>query len=314
MRRAVSQIVLATMLFAFNSGAMADDAFVEFDFARSVECRDVTPMERIELYPQQRLVELVLPVSVRFRGVALDDVDELTVEISGAAAGLRVLAFAPATQLTSDVADGIETTTTTKKARSIDATLGGNLPVPAAEAVAHISPSITAGASSGETTTEKLNRLSPKHAVVVSGTLLEGRGVFFKLKRYSQTSLEGVHDFAVTFVAPTGWRGGEVHIACSASGRRKVLWMNQSATLGQEGDAVRLYLASRGVMRRVAKPVLAEVNQGAPQSVRPEKQAAPPAATASQQTQQPDRETPELAARKTKSWSPRRDLIDNTEN
>jgi hypothetical protein len=60
---------------------------------------------------------------------------------------------------------------------------------------------------------------------------------------------------AVTFVAPAGWRGGDVHIRCTASGQRKVLWINQPATLGQEADVVRLYLASRGTLRQVAKPV-----------------------------------------------------------
>ena len=77
--------------------------YVEFDFARAAECRDVTPPERLEQYPHQRLIELSLPVSVRFRGVAAEDVEELDIEINGAAAGLRVFDFAPDTQLASDV-------------------------------------------------------------------------------------------------------------------------------------------------------------------------------------------------------------------
>jgi hypothetical protein len=183
-------------------------------------------------------------------------VSELTVEINGASAGLRVLGFSPATQLASDVACEIVTTTTTNSARSFDATLGGQLPVPFGEVVAHATPSFNAGLSNGETTTEKLNRLPPKHAVVISGTSSEGRGVFFKLKRTSQTSLEGVHDLAVTFVAPAGWRGGDVRVVCNAQGQRKVFWIKQAATLGCEGDTVRLYLAGRGRPRTVAKPVV----------------------------------------------------------
>ena len=103
-----------------------------------------------------------------------------------------------------------------------------------------MSPSINAGISGGEVATERMNRLPPKHAVVVSGTSSEGRGVFFKLKRSSQTSLEGVHELSVTFVAPANWQGGEVHVGCSADGRRKVLWMKQAATVGQSAGAVRL--------------------------------------------------------------------------
>jgi hypothetical protein len=241
-----------------GDGAAFADPHVEFDFARAIECRDVTPLERFEQYPHQRLIEFALPISVRFCGVPLDDVDELTFEINAAAAGMRVHNFAPATQLASDVACAIETTTTTKSARSLDATLGGQLPVPVGELAANVAPSISGGLSSGETTTEKLNRLPPKYAVVVSGTTSEGRGVFFKLKRSSQTSLEGVHELAVTFVAPVGWRGGEVRVGCNAQGERKVFWIKQAATLGREGDTVRLYLAGRGRTRIVAKPVVAE--------------------------------------------------------
>lgn len=232
---------------------------VEFDFARTAEARDVTPVERVAQYPSQRLVEISLPVSVRFRGVPLDDVDELTIEINAAASGMRVLDFAPRTQLASDIAQPIETTTTTKSDRSLEGTLGGALPVPFGAEVARVTPSISAGTGNCETVTEKLNRLPPKHAIVVSGTSNEGRGVFFKIKRSSQTSLEGVHEFAVTFIVPAGWRGSDVHVGCAAGGQRKVLFIKQTATLGAEGAPVRVYLAGRGNIRHVAKPVVADV-------------------------------------------------------
>jgi hypothetical protein len=174
--------------------------YVEFDFARAAECRDVTPSERTEMYPRERLIVLTLPVSVRFRGVEAGEVEELDIEINGTAAGLSVFDFAPDTMLASDVECAIETTTTVKKDRSLDGSLGGTIPVPVADAVAHLTPSINAGISRGETATEKMKRLPPKYAVVVSGTSSAGRGVFFKLKRSTQTSLEGVHELAVTFV------------------------------------------------------------------------------------------------------------------
>ena len=57
---------------------------VEFDVAPTAECRDVTPPERITQYPNQRLIEVSLPVSVRFHGVSMDEVDELAIEVNGA--------------------------------------------------------------------------------------------------------------------------------------------------------------------------------------------------------------------------------------
>jgi hypothetical protein len=238
--------------------------YVQFDFARSAETRDVTPEPRTERLARYRLVQLTLPVSVRFHGLTPDDVDELNIEINGAAAGLRVFDFAPATQLASDVAKPIETTTTTTRARSLEATLGGELPLPYAEVVAHVAPSMSAGISGSETAVEKMNRLPPKHAVVVSGTSSEGRGVFFKLKRSSQTSLEGVHDLSVTFVVPPEWRGGDVRVGCSARGRRKVLWLEQPATLGGAAGIVRIYAPGRAPVYQVAKPVAVEQAPPAP--------------------------------------------------
>ena len=267
MQRAHSTLPFATSpwvslflgLAAAGAASFADAApSVEFDFARVAECRDVTPAELAGQYSKRRLIELTLPVSVRFRGAPGEDVQELTIEINGAASGMRVHSFSPTTQLASDIAQPIETITTTKRARSLDATLGGELPLPYAEVVAHVSPSINAGVSGSETATEKLNRLPPKHAVVVSGTSSEGRGVFYKLRRSTQTSLEGVHVLSVTFVVPAAWRSGEVHVACSAYGQRKMLWLKQPAALGKTAGHVRLYLAGKSPAYTVAKPIAAE--------------------------------------------------------
>jgi hypothetical protein len=248
----------ASAIAALVTTSAVADPYVEFDFARAVESCDVTSRSDSSESARHRLVRLALPVSVRFHGLATDDVDELNIEINGAAAGLRVVDFAPATQLASDVAKPIETTTTTTRSRSLDATLGGELPLPYAEVVAHVAPSISAGLAGSETAVEKMNRLPPKHAVVVSGTSSEGRGVFFKLKRSSQTSLEGVHELSVTFVVPAEWRGGEVRVGCSARGRRKVLWMKQPATLGGAAGAVRVYAPGRAPVYQVAKPVITQ--------------------------------------------------------
>jgi hypothetical protein len=254
-----SLVSLAVLLATFVPTTIGARPYVEFDFARSAECRDVTTSERAEKYPRERLIELTLPVSVRFRGVSAEDVEELDIEINGRAARLTVFDFAPDTTLASDVECAIETTTTVKKDRSLDGSLGGTIPVPVADAVAHITPSINAGISRGETATEKMRRLPPKYAVVVSGTSSEGRGVFFKLKRSSQTSLEGVHELAVTFVAPAHWKGGKVAVGCSARGSRKVFWMDKTATLGWAASDVELYMAgstasSEAIRYRVAKP------------------------------------------------------------
>jgi hypothetical protein len=229
---------------AFRGPALAEPyrPGVEFDFARSVECRDVTPQERLALFPEERVIEVTLGISVRFHGVAAEDLDEFDVEITGAPAAIRVLAFAPTTTLASDVSEPIETTTTTRTATSLDATLGGALPVPYAELVAHVSPSINAGTSRSESATQTVSRLPPRRPVVVSGTSSAGQGVFFKFKRSSQTSLEGFHEVTVSFIVPGEWTEGTIRVGASARGRRKILWVKQPATLGRAAGEVKLRL------------------------------------------------------------------------
>jgi hypothetical protein len=252
---------------------------VDFDVARAVECHDITPPERLTMYPMQRLVEVSLPISVRFQDASADDVDEVDVEVSGASAGLRVQSFAPQTQLASDITHEIETTTTSKKSRSLDGTLGGSIPIPgAADAVARITPSITAGIAGCDTATEKINRLPAKRVYVVSGTYAEGSGVFFKLKRTSQTSLEGVHELAVTFVTSRSWPTIELQVNCSARGERKMLWVRQSATLGRMERYVQLIPAAMPIRQVVMKPAVADGPKAAEKSaLATEAMAASPA-------------------------------------
>lgn len=259
MLRASIHFAFAGMLGSYMTFVGTDAAIagpgVDFDVARAVECHDITPPERLTLYPMQRLVEVSLPISVRFQDASADDVDEVDIEVSGASAGLRVQSFAPQTQLASDITHEIESTTTSKKSRSLDGTLGGSIPIPgAADAVARITPSITAGIAGCDTATEKINRLPAKRVYVVSGTYAEGSGVFFKLKRNSQTSLEGTHELAVTFVTPRSWPTIEVQVNCSAHGERKMLWVRQSATLGRVEKYVQLIPAAMPIRQVVMKP------------------------------------------------------------
>jgi hypothetical protein len=78
--------------------------------------------------------------------------------------------------------------------------------------------------------------------------------VFFKLKRTSQTSLEGVHELAVTFVTPRRWPTIELQVSCSAHGERKMLWVRQSATLGHVEKYVQLIPAAMPIRQVVMKP------------------------------------------------------------
>jgi hypothetical protein len=237
------------------------------DFPRTVECRDVTPDEFDESRPGERLIELALRVSVRFHGNEANQVDEITIDIADTPASLNVHRFSPETKLSSELAGDIHRTTTVESTNSLGATLGGELPVVAGDVIAHVTPSISGNLGQRESATERVSRLSPKQTVVVSGTTNAGRGVFFKLRRNSQNTLEGVHELKVTYVAPADWQTGSINVACRAHGRHKLFGVvEQPKVFGTAAAPVHLYLAGNDEARQIAhrragQPVRHEVSR-----------------------------------------------------
>jgi hypothetical protein len=251
-RWSTTWIALAAALAAGgNAGALAHGPDVRFDFARLTEYHDVTPLDRLERYPHERLIAVSVPISVRFEGLAGGEVEHLDIEVDGSPAGLRVEDFAPTTELASD-AVAVETITKTIKERSLGAKLGGAIPVPIGPIAAEVGPSVSAGISRANEATEKVKRLPPKRPVVVSGTFAQGQGVFFKFKQSSQTSFEGVHELEITFAVPADWQAGGVRISCTARGHRHMLWMAQPTVFGEVTGVVELYPAGDAALREAA--------------------------------------------------------------
>ncbi len=251
-RRILSRLTLVVALVATLSvGTLVAAQDVSFDFARLVEYRDITPAERLDRAPHERLIEMKLPISVRFQGLAVGEIEHLDFEIDGAAAGIRVESFSPATELAAD-AIAVETITKTVKERSLGATLSGKLPVPVGPVSCDVGPSVSAGMSKSNEATEKVKRVPPKRPVVVSGTFAEGRGVFFKFKQSPQTWFEGVHELVVVFAVPTSWHAGGVRVSATARGHKPRLWMDQPTVFGQVTTVVELYPEGDYTLRKAA--------------------------------------------------------------
>src|SRR5262245_37199636 len=111
-REALSCLLAAAASICTGAGfAMAQD--VSFDFSRLVEYRDVAS-SRADSPSHERIIEMKLPVSVRFQGLAVGEIELLDFEIDGTPAGIRVDSFAPTTELAAD-AVSVETINKTIK-------------------------------------------------------------------------------------------------------------------------------------------------------------------------------------------------------
>jgi hypothetical protein len=249
----ISTILQTTLLLvASQATVIAGEPQLAFDFSRVAECVDVSSEAQETLYAGEKLVELKLRVSVHLLSGKIGDVDEVRIELGDTDNRLRVHSFSPGTKLTSNYSDDIEWTRTTDDSRELGASLGGELPTPIGGLIANVTPSISGGTSNREKITEKQLRVAPRFAVVASGTIAQGHGVFFKLRSSPQTSLEGTHEFAVRFIVPAKWRGNAIRVCCQATGTEKVLWMTQQATWAHTCGGVAMYLAGDAKARQAA--------------------------------------------------------------
>jgi len=250
---------LLGLLYVFSSGVFSNGQQAEaakpaivFDFGSTAECRELTLLESAGLYPGEKLVELKLRISVHLTAGNIEDVEEVRFEVSDSDRRIRVHSFSPGTELQSLVSEDIVWSKTTEKGSAFGATLGGQAPVLLGDVVAHVTPSINGGTTSREVVTETEKRIAPKHVVVASGTIDQEHGVFFKLRRSPQSSLEGVHELTVRFVVPENWRADSVRICCQATGQDKFLWMNQQKTWAYRCAKVAVFLAGDASARRAA--------------------------------------------------------------
>ncbi len=231
--------------------ALAAAPVIEFDFGRMAECRDVT--EGKDVYPDEKIIELTLRVSVHLLEGDIHDVRELRFEVADGDHRLRVHSFEPGTRLESNLSEDIDWSRTVESTKSLGASIGAKAQGPLGDVVAQIAPLLSADKLKREIVNERQQRVAPQQAVVVAGTIRQGHGVFFTIRPSPRSSLEGVHELTLRFVVPANWRGDAIRVCCRATGQEKFLWMKQQATWARTCAPVVIYLAGDVVGRQIAK-------------------------------------------------------------
>lgn len=235
------------------SSVLAGPPSLAFDFGSTAKCREIATDDAGELFPNEKLIELKLRVSVHLLAGKITDVEEVRIEIGDCDSRIRVESFSPNTRLASDFSEDLTVTKTTENGKSFGASLGGEAPVPLGDVVAHVLPSINGGLTKREVLVEKQVRRAPQYAVVASGTFGQEHGVFFKLRSSPQTTLEGAHELTVRFVVPKNWRGDSLRVCCYATGQERFLWSKQQATWAHTCAPLAIYLAGDSKARLAAE-------------------------------------------------------------
>lgn len=235
------------------STAAAEPPQVEFDLAHALSCEDITPEEFAALHPDEKVIQVTFRVSVRVTAGKEEDLKELIFDITSPEQRLRILDFDPAIELESETTGDVEISKTSETINSLSAAVGGTVHTPPGPVSGHVTPSANLGSTKREAVTETVTKLSPKKAILTSGTTNQGHGVFFKLKRSLHGSFEGTHTFTCRIIVPCDWAGDWVLVACQARGTRTRYFINKSVVpCGQSTAFVGLYLAGESHAKAAA--------------------------------------------------------------
>ncbi|MEM0924420.1 MAG: hypothetical protein AAGJ83_00145 [Planctomycetota bacterium] len=122
-----------------------------------------------------------------------------------------VVAFLPRTEVQTDYAGPISITEKREKSEAFGVSMDGKYqPI----AGAHLG----ADETSLQSNATQYQHNAPVQAVVASGTIDRGHGVYFKLRWTRGQVLEGEKHFQVTFTVPRAWRGGLLDVEIMATG------------------------------------------------------------------------------------------------
>ena len=174
---------------------------VMIDVGPIVECVDVTPHDYAAAHSQERIVEAKVRLSVMLEAGREAELEQLQVTIGSPERRMRVVDFQPRTELVSELAGDVEVCNSTDTVQSLNASLGGPAAVPQ-PVPAQAAPGAGVGMTQNRGIKETYHRLSPKQAVLASGTTNAEHGVFFKWRRSSQAALRVARSNAAAFGAP----------------------------------------------------------------------------------------------------------------
>ncbi|MEP3480603.1 MAG: hypothetical protein ABJZ55_15240 [Fuerstiella sp.] len=199
---------------------------VDFDTRLTVACRDVSPDKFRTANPNQRVMEATLRISANFPKIT-DQVKQIEYRLY-LPDNVELADHLPRTQLGSEFAAPIAKTSkggaNSQTMKSVyvsfegEANLRYRLPYDLVSGGVGLS-----GANNTESSTStgrhkessiELAFLPPKQVVIASGTKRRGSVLYYKLRPYSQVTLEGEKEFALLLVVPASWDHGQIELEC----------------------------------------------------------------------------------------------------
>ncbi len=203
--------------FSFFSIAVSLNCFsvgfgqVAFDVNQMAPARDANSIGLMRQMPNSRMVDVQLDVSALFTPGDAAVVTEYTVRIVSRHEDVQVADYSPRTELQSDVFGPMQISQEADRVREAAIRgVGGYPGVGSAQGYAYFHD------NSHETV--HYAKKPSMELVNAAGTLERRRGVYFKVKQSSQTTLEGARPFRIVFEVPNSWRADLLDVTIEAAG------------------------------------------------------------------------------------------------
>lgn len=250
---ALGTAAFATAAFAAAALFVAPlwgETTVQYDVGQTVACHDITTAEFLAEHPEERLWEAKVDVSSLIQG------DESTLrhyfyQVDAINHHIVFVDYLPRTTVADAYANPVDVEQKREKTNSVGVSVSW-------DSLVRLGPS--ASSANKKTTQIRYSLLPPKEQVAASGTRRRSRGVYFKLRRSSQHTLEGAKEFALVFRAPASWRAGAMLLRCQAEGQRKAMFRSERYLAGSGMFMLAMYQAgdeqARGAASEYARAEL----------------------------------------------------------
>ncbi len=234
-------------MVSFVTAADAKPPSVRFDTMPAVACQDVTNDEFVAMHPGERLIQAKFEISAMLTSGSEADLTEYFFRMTSPQQSFRIADYAPRTTLASDYSGGISIEKKAESSKGMGLTASGGW----------AAASLTGHGDTGEkeSLTTKYELVAPMESVAASGTIQNGYGVYFKLRKSRQTTLEGAKEYQVIFRASEHWRGDLLHVYCEARGTQRgiVHQLDEEVRCGVGEFPIALYLAGDEDAKHVAE-------------------------------------------------------------
>jgi hypothetical protein len=216
---AIAYAVCVSVPTRADDDSRSEAPAIEFDSKVSFPCREVTPREFSASNAERKVVEVTIRISANF-SIEEKAIDSVVYRVK-LPRHAELADYLPKTELASEISGAVEVnqkaTGSAKMVVSFDAggKVGYHVP-----AVVDVEARAEGGSRSEKaseiTSGVQMKYLPPKQLIVSAGTQERGQILYYKLRPFSQITLEGEREFAFLLVVPSDWTGDCIQLDCSA--------------------------------------------------------------------------------------------------